>query len=264
MMDAEAFAAYVETETAALDGVTVEEREGLVLHVQVEGFSLRCDLTTAYQAYLGSPDRLDDLVSAHLSAVRSVPGGVRAGLQDVLERVYPLLKPIAYRSVVKAQGMPDLVHRRWWAKLMVAYVIDAPRSMAYITTEQLNMWGIEAARLHELALDNLRRRTMEDGGTQYVLAGDGVETICMSQSQDGYDATRVLVPDVLDEWASYIPAPLLLGIPNRDFLIGFSGRDRGIASKITRQVRQDSKSRDHGLTDQIFVWRNNRVEPWDS
>ena len=37
------------------------------------GQSMRCNLTTAYQAYRQSPDRLDDVVQAHLAALATLP-----------------------------------------------------------------------------------------------------------------------------------------------------------------------------------------------
>ena len=67
------------------------------------------------------------------------------------------------------------------------------------------------------------------------------------ETNDGYAATRVLLPDLMDDWARRIPGRMLIGIPNRDFLIAFSDRDPQHMAAITSQVRGDARRREHEI-----------------
>jgi hypothetical protein len=52
---------------------------------------------------------------------------------------------------------------------------------------------------------------------------------------------------------------MLLGVPNRDFLIAFSDRDPEQVAAITQQIRRDAAQREGGLTAELLMWRNGRV-----
>ncbi|MCO5246344.1 MAG: DUF1444 family protein [Anaerolineae bacterium] len=83
------------------------------------------------------------------------------------------------------------------------------------------------------------------------------------ETNDGYAATRVLLPDLMDDWARRIPGRMLIGIPNRDFLIAFSDRDPQHMAAITSQVRRDARRREHALTPELLVWQAGRIRALD-
>jgi hypothetical protein len=55
---------------------------------------------------------------------------------------------------------------------------------------------------------------------------------------------------------------MLMGIPNRDFLIAFSERDSAHVAAIARQVRHDAARRDHPLCPDLLVWRDGQVREY--
>ena len=81
-------------------------------------------------------------------------------------------------------------------------------------------------------------------------------------SSDGYDATRLLLSDVLVTWAHTLPGHLVIGIPNRDFLIGFSDANPDILERIAQQVQSDVAGREYGLTDQLFTLEAGEVREY--
>jgi uncharacterized protein YtpQ (UPF0354 family) len=144
-----------------------------------------------------------------------------------------------------------LAYREFLADLMVTYVIDEERSVAYINEDHLDRWNISVQDLHEQALENLRRRT--DANVRYTTVGEGEQRLFIFNSGDGYDATRLLLADVLSNWARELPGHLVAGIPNRDFLIAFSDANPEILRAVAHQIQADSAQREYGLTEQLFT-----------
>ena len=83
--------------------------------------------------------------------------------------------------------------------------------------------------------------------------GAGDQQLFIYNSGDGYDAARLLLADVLADWARALPGNLVIGIPNRDFLIAFSDANPEILRAVAAQVQADAAQRQYGLTEQLFT-----------
>jgi uncharacterized protein YtpQ (UPF0354 family) len=113
--------------------------------------------------------------------------------------------------------------------------------------------------IHEYALENLRRRTTS---RSYETHGLHDKTMITCETGDGYAATRILLPELMALWAERIPGRMLIGLPNRDFLIAFSDRNPAHVNAIAKQVRRDAKQRDHPLCAGLLVWQNGKIREY--
>lgn len=265
LLDLESFAAHIETATRRA-GFAVEKREGPLLYVGLHGEALRCDLNQIYEVYQTSPHRLDDIVQVHLEALRSVPPTPPPPTEkEAAESLLPLLNRAEWLEQMQQQDVPPPVHRPFVAELVINYVFDMPHHRAYVNGDMLakmmNSPGITFEVIHEYALENLRRRTTRGS---YETHGLGDKAMIVCETHDGYAATRVLVPDLMAKWAKRIPGRMLIGIPNRDFLIAFSNRNPGHVAAIAGQVQQDAAARDHPLCADLLVWRDGKVREYRS
>ena len=256
----ESFAAHVEAATKQA-GFVVEKREGLDLYVVLHGEPVRCNLDKVYSAYQLSPHRLDDIVQVHLDALSRVPPSPPPPTEEeAAESLLPMLNPAWWLEAVEQQGGKPPVHRPFVAGLVVTYVFDFPNHRAYVNASILArmMASPESTfdAIHEYALENLRKRTTS---RDYKTHGLRDKTMVVCETRDGYAATRVLLPDLMAKWARRIPGRMLIGIPNRDFLIAFSDRDPAHVTAIAGQVRHDAAQRDHPLCADLLVWRNGRI-----
>jgi uncharacterized protein YtpQ (UPF0354 family) len=263
LLDLDAFMAYVEAATRRA-GYDVVKREEGILHVVVHDEPMRCDLDTIYQTYLNSPHRLDDIVEAHLSALRQVPPPPPPLTEkEAAEALLPMLHRAEWLKHVQRQDAPRPVHRPFVGGLIITYVFDFPDSRAYVNEDILAkmMAGPETTfdMVHEYALENLRRRTTS---RDYQTHGLYDKTMVVCETRDGYAATRVLLPDLMATWAKRIPGRMLIGIPNRDFLIAFSGRDLAHVAAIARQVRRDAAQRDHPLCADLLLWQQGQIREY--
>jgi uncharacterized protein YtpQ (UPF0354 family) len=77
--------------------------------------------------------------------------------------------------------------------------------------------------VHAYALENLRLRTNK---RSYETHGYRARTTIVCETRDGCAATRILLPELMEKWSRCILGNMLLGIPNRDFMIAFSDRDQ--------------------------------------
>jgi len=263
LLDRESFAAHVEAATR-LAGFTVEKREGLDLYVVVHGQPVRCNLDKVYSAYQLSPHRLDDIVHVHLEALRGVPPPPPPPTEEqAAESFLPMLNPARWLEQVQRKEVTPLAYRPFVAGLVITYVFDFPYHRAYVNegmlAKMIGPSGATFGALHEYALENLRKRTTSNDYETHGLR-DKIMVAC--ETHDGYAATRVLLPDLLEKWAARIPGRMLIGIPNRDFLIAFSDRNPAHVAAVAKQVRRDAKRREHPLCASLLVWQDGQIKEY--
>jgi len=251
VMTAEQFAGYMEKRLAVYDDIEVLDRAGMELRLRANGADVTADLTNFYSAYSRDPAQLDVVFETFARVMLGIQPDRSASDYDTLaDRIYPMLKPLEMLVEVRERKLPMLAYREFLADLMIAYVIDEERSVAYINEEHLDRWSVSAHDLHEQSLVNLRRRTEQ---VKYTTVGTGEQQLFIFNSGDGYDASRLLLSEVLAEWARALPGNLVIGIPNRDFLIAFSDANPEILRAVAMQVQADAARREYGLTDQLFT-----------
>nr|PZN29638.1 MAG: DUF1444 domain-containing protein [Chloroflexota bacterium] len=262
-MDLEQFAAYIERRLALNDDeIEVIRREEGVLHLKVRGRDVRSDLAPIYAAYARNPSQLDTVARNYVRLLLDdLPARTERDFASLAGRVMPMIKPIELLALVSERKLPMIAYRDFLADLIITYVIDERNSVAYINEEQLDRWGVTVQDLHERALENLRRRTVEQ--VRYTTLGEGEQQLFIFNSGDGYDATRLLLTEVLAEWARALPGRLVVGIPNRDFLIGFSDANQEILRGVAAQIQADAAQRDHGLTDQLFTLEGGMIREYE-
>lgn len=260
-MTPEQFAAYMERRLVLSDEIDVIDRDGMELRLHVRGSDATVDLGNFYSAYARDPSQLDVVAQNFVQVVLGLtPDRSASEFAELADRIFPMLKPITLLVAVRERNLPMLAYREFLADLIVTYVIDEERSVAFISEAHLERWGISVQDLHEQALENLRRRTLEQ--VDYAATGAGEQRLFIFNSADGYDASRLLLADVLAAWARELPGRLVVGIPNRDFLIAFSDANPDILSGIARQVQADSAQREYGLTDQLFTLAEGSVREY--
>lgn len=260
-MNAEQFARYMEKRLELSDEIEMLHRDGMDMRLKVRGREVEIDLTSFFESYERNPGQLDAVAQTFARVLLGeLPERSESDYSQLAERVYPMLKKVDLLLTVRERNLPMLVYREFLADLIIAYAIDEQHSVSYINEDHLERWGISLLDLHEQAIDNLRRRTTL---VDSVTAGEGSRRLFIFNSGDGYDATRLLLTDVLQGWQRSIRGALVIGIPNRDFLIAFSDVDPDILQNIAIQVQSDSVQRDHGLTDQLFTIIQGQVREYE-
>ncbi|MBI2924932.1 MAG: hypothetical protein HYY24_04410 [Verrucomicrobia bacterium] len=190
---------------------------------------------------------LKDLVCAHFgNLVDVVPppdGQPLAPWEDARAKLRPQLMPVAFTRRV------PLVHFPFHAGLAIGLVLDEPNRYAYVRADDRDGWGKSADELYALALRNLDAQTH---GVK-IHAFTQPERLMVIETKDGYDAARLLLPELRARAAKHLGEPFLAGVPNRDFLIMWSRRcSATFQSGVRQQLQADSENQPHPLTSVVF------------
>jgi len=160
-------------------------------------------------------------------------------------RILPMVVPEA----AQAAGMA--VHQPLLGGLSVAYAIDHDRTISYISPKRLQQWKIDVDQLHETALRNLTERSE---AMQASAAQDENENVFLIifQKMDGYDASRVLLPNLHERLREHLGSPFVAAIPNRDILLCFRNDDQTV-SRLKPQIETDYSQMPHQITDRLLL-----------
>ncbi len=162
------------------------------------------------------------------------------------------------RSVLMPQLMPaefllklDLVSQYFGDNIVIGYVLDAEKTYSYVTERMLARWDIDLYELSEKALENLEVRSK---GLEATVI-EGTNGIIAVDTMDGFDATRILLPDLRKRFAEILGTrDFFFGVPNRDFLICWSANDdEQFQSQMRGQITSDSESRPYPLSGRTFL-----------
>ncbi len=141
-------------------------------------------------------------------------------------------------------------------QVVISIVIDSPHGYAYVRNEDAERWNMSLFDLYEVACENLKQAS-EGIEISFI---EGPPSMIVLQTQDGYDAARVLLPEFRQFAAERLGTPFFAAIPNRDFLIMWSqSEDNSFHEHIKNQVRIDATSQSHPLTSTILVVTEEKI-----
>jgi hypothetical protein len=229
-----------------------DEREGVIAWTDAQ-FGLQSLHADAVR--LGITDiQLQEAVVAHFDKVIK--------MTELGKLVVPADWEVA-RERVRLQLMPAELIRQGVSvtyplldRVVVSVVIDSPHGYAYVRNEDLANWNMSLFDLYEVACENLKQAS-EGIEISFI---DGPPSLIVLQTQDGYDAARVLLPEFRQFAAERLGTPFFAAIPNRDFLIMWSqSEDTSFHEHIKNQVRIDATSQSHPLTSTILVVTEEKI-----
>jgi hypothetical protein len=178
-----------------------------------------------------------------------------------LAEVKDRIMPVVLGSPTLALQPGALVTQELLPGLHVAYAIDHDRVISYIPRQVFANWKIELDELHDTAIANLVARSQE---LPAHTANDesGSVFLVLLQTNDGYDAARILLPNLHDRLSEFLGSPFIAGVPNRDILVCF--RDSvEINRRIEQRIEQDYNSWPHQITRQTFLVTADGLAPHD-
>jgi len=105
--------------------------------------------------------------------------------------------------------------------------------------------------LHDAAIENLTARS-NTIAAHAAQDDDGNMELILFQTMDGYDASRVLLPDLNEKLRDHLGSPFAAAIPNRDILLCFRDDEATIAH-LRPQIERDFAQMPHQITDEILL-----------
>ncbi len=250
------------------------------------GLDLERDLGDSPPAALRdtAPDYLSPIdasspVSGHArpaEAVTAIADSPEHDWDRARTRIYPGFRPVgtlglAIDSIDRetllahaAQSHAQPLLDQGAAGLPVVYTIAAAGFDIVVNGDHLLSWGIEPAEIQDAAMRNLSSWSAsapwstEDSGSRHLIS---------SQTGDGFDAARILLPEVVAhlvrELGSY--GRILVGVPERHLLIAGSmpPGDDDFAGLFATFIIEDSGGADEPIDRRVFELSEGRLIEFD-
>ncbi len=132
----------------------------------------------------------------------------------------------------------------------IAIVLDSEHTYSYVSEDQVDEWQQSIDSIYEQAMKNL-----EEASEGIEIQGsEGPDRFITLSAQDGYDAARILIPQLREYLEQYLGTPFFAGIPNRDFLFCWA-RDCSpeFQSSVRSNLQQDFHTQPYPITPQVLV-----------
>ncbi len=145
------------------------------------------------------------------------------------------------------------------AGLPVVYVIPADGFDIVVNGDHLLSWGIEPVELQDAAMRNLAAWSATAPWTDET---SGDRRLLSSETGDGLDAARVLLPEVAAHMAQTLgPGRVLVGIPERHLLTAASLRpgDEEFAAMFSEFIVEHSGGADEPIDRRVFELVDGRI-----
>ncbi|MFP5110114.1 DUF1444 domain-containing protein [Neobacillus sp. C211] len=185
--------------------------------------------------------------------------GLRAMEDDIQltnheKKIFPIIRSTSFPSEAE-EGVPFLVDDHT-AETKIYYAYDQGSTYRLIDSRIMAKEGWEAKRIKEIALFNVR--SLSTSLKEDQVAGNSFYFL---NTNDGYDASRILNKGFLNEMEKQITGTMVLAVPHQDVLIIADIRnDRGY--DVLAQMAMSFFANGHvPITALSFLYENGELEP---
>jgi Protein of unknown function (DUF1444) len=219
---------------------------------------LEVALEEPYARYRAAPQRQDEIVAGVVEDARArfEAGLSGTSLADVRGDLMPLLKG---RFELRTYGF-EPAQTPLPGRLAAVYVVDAEDAFTLVRPADLERWGTALRELHELALHNLLEQTNEDEPLLCEPAGG--QELCGWASSDGYDAARMLVPELRGQIVEQLGGPAAYAVPMENVFVALAldVLENGRTEELFRvKLQRDFQTSDDPLSPEVFVERGGEL-----
>lgn len=257
-MSAEMFSALVTARLRPLPEIEIQGGKGLALQLRVRGQETTAYLERAYEKYRAAPETLTPVIDELIQGLARGETQSLHGTDEFARRasqLFPQMMTAQQWSAKREQGL-RLVIRPLVQDLGIAIVLDRDSEIEYVQIEAIPQWGVDAQQVYETALQNLERAAAD---AQTMSSGEDAQVLLIDSFADGYAAARALLPTRWREWQTRVSGELILAMPTRDLLLGFS-RTHSAFDELRAQVAEDAQTQPNGLFPHLLVVRDNALE----
>lgn len=169
-------------------------------------------------------------------------------------QIFPVIRPASFPA--KSENGEPLLFDEHTAETRIYYAFDMGKTYRLIDHSLLDKEGFSAGQIKEIALFNVRSlstKLKEDhvaGNVFYFL-----------NTNDGYDASRILNKGFLNEMGKRVTGTMVLAVPHQDvFIIADIRNDAGY--DIMAQMTMNFFTNGHvPITALSFLYENDELEP---
>lgn len=215
-------------------------------------------LQNLYARYLraGASVNLEAMVNEHfshlLANVKQVLAADVPSWDTVQTKLRPQFMPLEYQEQIPILALP------FHSGIAIAIVIDEDHSYSYVRRDYQQKWNLSDDQIYKRSLENLYIST---AGVE-IHSGGPPDRYIGIEAGDGYDAARLLIPEIRSKAVDKLGEPFLAGIPNRDFLIMWAlDCTQHFHDYAYEKVRNDFEMQPYPLTPNVFQVTRSLITP---
>ena len=217
-------------------------------------------LEDLYESYRQAPRQRDEVIGAFLtSLVYEEEPGITGTFTENRANIMPQVVPTSLLDYCR-QDNRELAAVPFLGGLAIAFVLDEAERYTYIHKRVMDGWSIGEKELLAAAMENMQQLA---GGEGYYQIGTDHRIALVWETFDGYDASRILLSREVNAAAASVPGNVLIGIPNRDYMVLFSDIDPEFVSEMRDRLREDFEAHDYPITSRLFTLVGGVLTPYD-
>jgi uncharacterized protein YtpQ (UPF0354 family) len=224
--------------------------------ISPSGTQSQCFLHNAYSQHLLAPDRKSLDIQKRVAGIVETERG-QEGPPDKA-RIVPVLKDRTWLGEanvhLQARGSEkpmDVVHEAYNEELVIVYAEDTPKTVRYLTSDNLAALKMERTALRPLAWANLKRLV----GEPDIRQEDGLYRV---RAGGDYDACILLLDDFWDTANIPVAGGLVAAVPARDFLAVTGSQEAQDVARLRQVAQGVAAQAPYRLTPKVFVRRHGR------
>ncbi|MEO0338942.1 MAG: DUF1444 family protein [Bacteroidota bacterium] len=224
----------------------------LLIKIKYKDFEITNRLNNAYAEYSGSnPEEKEEITQRYIKALQESLVEKRP-----LEKnsIFPYLKDRHFIESIQ-QNFPETRYafEQYNEDLFVMYVIDLEHSIYQLTHDDLDRLGYYVEDLQALAVDNMLSSLPD-------IALNGEERFYVLTAGGNYESSLILYPSLWNNGTFSVWGDLVVGIPARDILMITGSEDSENLDLLKTAVDDIYQNGDHIVSNQLFVWKDDRFE----
>lgn len=195
---------------------------------------------------------IDDMVYYVDEALKVM--GQSQKLADQEHKIFPVIRSTSFPT--ETGDGKKLLYKDHTAETRVFYAVDLDQSYRLIDLDFMKSEGVAEKAIHEMAGFNLR--SLESDAKKDVVAGN---TFYFINHNDGYDASRILNQQLLEQMNNQAEGKLTVAVPHQDVLIfGDIVNNQGydVLAQMTMHFFTNGNI---PITSLPFYYENGRLEP---
>ncbi|MDH9160858.1 DUF1444 domain-containing protein [Staphylococcus succinus] len=187
------------------------EEETLRISRVDNGEGVTVKLSTIVAKYNNQKEKIvDEIVYYVEEAIEQMKGDTLSGIDDI--QIMPVLRSPSFDK--KDKNGNKFVIERHTAETNIYYAVDLGKSYRLVDEQMLEQMKLTKQQLKEMALFNIRK--LENKYTTDEVKGN---IFYFVNSNDGYDASRILNTTFLNEIQDQCEGEMLVAVPHQDVLI---------------------------------------------
>ena len=239
-------------------GFEAEGGFGLKVFVQDGPDWMNVLLDEPFEEYRRNEARRQELVALVVRETREHFRRGNDGLSfaEVENSLMPVLKAgFALRRIEpEPAATPAIAH------LSLIFAVQTENAFTVVSAADADRWGRPPEELRRIALANLLRQTNRE--QKLLCEPSGGEELCGWASGDGYDATRMLVPELRNQIEKEYGEPAVYAVPMENVFVALPLRlaESENTEKLLRtKVERDFATSKAPVSPELFVERRGKL-----